>query len=159
MASKSQDSVTKRRIFAVAVLALAGAITATVLVFFYRSSVGDTSDDYSRSFVVPSSDWREGDPQDAAVISGTLRFDDNECPYLENGGEMNGVVFPRAVGVENTDGDRMVIHEESGVTYAKEGEVFEYGGGFVDSNPPEWEAICGATPVAQIGMVQDAPAG
>jgi hypothetical protein len=85
-----------------------------------------------RYFTVPTNLWTIDDPAYQALISGTLRFGRNNCPFIALEGSPEGqrrhwLIFPKGSRGVTVDDTRAVVNEDHRL-YGVEGRFVKFGG-------------------------------
>jgi hypothetical protein len=86
-----------------------------------------------------TSDWKQGDPSDDALLTGKLTLDDDQCVRLEgtDGAEVD-LVWPAdfEATVERVGpSDQLKVYDTDRNIAARDGDTVELGGGFTPADP------------------------
>lgn len=136
-AKRRQTTVRSTGALAACGLAVAaGAVVWTVVAGSDESTKDPTGEPGAAYFAVPTGTWDDSKAGYQALLTGTLMFTAEDCPYLKGKNETRKrwVNFPTGSRGIELDGKRSVVDADNRV-YGTEGQYVEFDGGYVPGEP------------------------
>ena len=98
---------------------------------------------------IANSTWRPGDPALAALCSGVLAINDEDCLYLIGRNTATDLLWPADYTAERLADGAAVVKRPNGTIAARTGDRLTFGGGMVNE-PPDMPRRAGTGQVLAI---------